>query len=166
MLSVRFSKDELTDKLNSNDTIFRDALKLAKSDDPNLGWRAAWVLYHSIERNDERIKRNILQVIKSINGKRDGHQRELLKIISKMDINENQEGYLFDSCLTIWENINKSPSVRITAFRTLMNLVKKYPELLEELEAFTDIHYVECLSPGIKRSFQKLVKEIKKPSQL
>ena len=78
-----------------------------------------------------------------------------------MHLTENQESLLFDVCLTIWEDIAKSPSVRGTAFKFLLKIVKKYPELSEEIGHLTQSHYTESLSPGIKHSFIRMVNEMK-----
>jgi hypothetical protein len=88
------------------------------------------------------------------------HQREFLKILLRMELNNKQEGKLFDICMTIWEDINKSPSVRILAFSTLVSLTKKYPELISEIEFLTQSHYIETLSPGIRHSFERMKKEL------
>ena len=76
-------------------------------------------------------------------------------------LTERQEGILFDKCISIWEDINKSPSVRSFAFLIITNTVKKYPELISEISFLTQGHYVETLSPGIRRSVVRIIKELK-----
>jgi hypothetical protein len=73
-----------------------------------------------------------------------------------MDLKDDQEGYLFDECMNIWESVGKSPSVRITAFSILADIAKKYPELRHELEFLTQNQYTETLSPGIRLSFDRI----------
>ena len=63
---------------------------------------------------------------------------------------------LFDTCLSIWSSIGKSPSVRILAFKQLVTIITKYPELVDELSHVMDDEYAETLSPGIKRIFVRL----------
>ena len=120
------------------------------------GWRAAWLLVHGMKKNDERVKGKINAMIKGLTGKKDGHQRELLKVLEKMELNEDQEGRLFDACITIWESVGKSPSVRIFAYKFITQMAKKYPELNNEIEYLSQSHYTETLSPGIKKSFDKM----------
>jgi len=67
---------------------------------------------------------------------------------------------LFNFCMDTWEQTNKKPSVRFTAFKFIVETVKKYPELREEISSLTQEHYLKTLSPGIKISIYKLVKEI------
>ena len=156
ILKTRFDKKYLISHLAENPVQFNEALIIALSDEQPQAWRAAWVLNHCIKFNDSRIKKNAAKIIKRIKTKEDGHKRELLKLLEKIELNESQEGYLFDICMTIWESIEKSPSVRITAFRILMSIVKKYPELKNEITHLTQNHYTESLSPGIKNSFNRL----------
>jgi len=67
-------------------------------------------------------------------------------------------GEFFDTCITIWKSINKSPSVRIVSFRVLIQISSKYPELRNELMLLTEDYYTETLTPGVKASFNKLLK--------
>lgn len=160
ILNSRFNKNELITLLNNDSKIFDKAISIALSNEQPQAWRAAWILNHSITKNDSRIKIIAKKIISTIRTKEDGHQRELLKLLENIDLKENQEGYLFDSCMTIWESIEKSPSVRIVAFRILAKIVKKYPELKNEIEHLTQNHFTENLSPGIKNSFIKIKKEL------
>ena len=160
ILANRFNKEELSAFINKHPHEFENAVTIALSDNHPLAWRAAWLLSNSIEKNDSRIQVQINNIIKVIKFKMDGHQRELLKILEKMKIDEDQEGQLFDVCMTIWEGINKTPSVRIVAFRIIVKIAKKYPELKDEIEYLTQRHYSETLSEGIKRSFERLKNEL------
>ena len=95
--------------------------EMANADDMNRSmrnaWRIAWEIGHKITKNDEYIKPHIDAIITALNCKKDGHQRELLKILEKMDLNEIQEGLLFNECIIIWKKTDKIPSVRIKAFQ-------------------------------------------------
>jgi hypothetical protein len=135
-----------------------EAIKLAVVDKQPYSWRAAWLLWSLIDENDPRIKPYIKDIIDSIATKADGHQRELLKILLKMELNEDHEGYVFNICMNLWEQINKKPSVRFTAFVFIVKLAKKYPELRNELKFLTQIQYMETLSPGVKRSLARMIK--------
>lgn len=162
ILADRFNKDDLVNLINSNDKNFSELIKISLSDNQPEAWRAAWILNHSIKKNDQRIKPFIMKFIKAIKKKEDGHQREFIRLLDKMEISEDQEGYLFDICLTIWEDITKRPGTRIFAFRAIVKIVKNYPDLISEIDAFTQKHYYETLSSGIKRSFIRLRDELNK----
>ncbi|HKB87480.1 MAG TPA: hypothetical protein VKD08_14990 [Ignavibacteriaceae bacterium] len=152
-------KDEMISFLRANPDHFTEAIELAISDKQPYSWRAAFLLWGSMEENDRRVKKYIKRIVNSLKTKRDGHQRELLKILYKMEIDEKYEGIIFDICIRIWEQINKNPSVRITALKYIFRIVKKYPELSEEIICLLQDHYLETLSPGVKHSIIRMMKE-------
>jgi len=161
ILGGRFSKDKFISYIQNNLSEFNKTLEISISDLKPQAWRAAWVIHHCMSSNDIRIQPYIGKFINYIDHTGDGHQRELLKILSKMKIDEDQEGYLFDKCTTIWEDVSKSPSVRIIAFRFMVQVAENYPELKNEMGFFCQDHYIDELSPGIKNSLQKLIKSAK-----
>ena len=145
-------KSESISSLNPIILQLKEALK-----DNNNAWRIAWEIGHKITKNDKCIIPHIDAIIAALNCKKDGHQRELLKILEKMDLNEIQEGLLFKECILIWEKTDKIPSVRIKAFQLLYKIASLYPDLKKELIYYTDQQYTKTLGKGIKRSFDKMI---------
>ncbi len=152
-------KEGMISFMNVHPEYFNEAIDLAISDKQPYSWRAAWLLWSCMEENDPRIRPYIKKIIKSITTKNDGHQRELIKILLQMKLTEKQEGILFNTCINLWEQIDKKPSVRFTAFQFVLKTAKRYPELSNEIKFLTQNHYLETLSPGIKRSVQRMMKE-------
>lgn len=138
---------------------FEGAIKLAISNKQPYSWRAAWLLWSCMEENDQRIQGFIKKIINTITTKNDDHQRELLKILLQMELNEKYEGFLFNVCVTVWEKINKKPSVRLTAFKIIVKIAKKHPDLYHEIIFLTQNQYLDSLSPVVKRSVSKMIKE-------
>jgi len=134
-----------------------EAVRLALGDQRPFCWRAAWLLYHCLQPNDPRILPKIDSIIGCLPEKEDGHQRELIKILLLMDLNEQQEGVVFDLCMNMWETIQKAPSVRHTAFKMIARITEKYPDLKKEIAFITQDRYLETLSPGIRRSVERMV---------
>jgi hypothetical protein len=155
-------KEEVISFLKSNPEHFEEAIKLAISDKQPYSWRAAFSLWGSIEDNDKRIQKHLKSIVNCIREKEDGHQRELLKILYKMKVSEKYEGQIFDICMNLWEQINKNPSVRMTAFKCILKIAKKHPELLEEINILIQEQYLESLSPGVKKSIHKMIQEVVK----
>lgn len=151
-------KQEMIAFLKTHPEYFNEAIGLAISDNQPFAWRSAFVLFDSMEENDKRIKKHINTIIKCINDKKDGHQRELLKILYKMNLNEKQEGIVFDICIRLWEEIGKDPSVRLTALKFIIKIASKYPELLEEIKFLLNEEYLATLSSGVKHSIRKMIK--------
>lgn len=160
LFSKRIDRQKYISIVNSSNSRYDEAIELALSDEKPQAWRCTWILNHCSKKRDARLQPYLSDFIKIIIEKEDGHQREILKLIQKMEVDDDNEGKLFDICMTIWETIGKSPSVRITAFKILTNIAKKYPELAAELKFLTNDDYTDTLSSGIKNSFNKLVKEL------
>lgn len=148
-------KESMIAFLKARPEFFDEAVRLAIAEKQPFSWRSAWLLWSCMDENDERLKKYISKLINAIDGKKDGHQRELLKILSKMELNENHFGKLFNVCVNIWESINKRPSVRFTAFKMIEKIADKHYELRNEIIFLTQERYLEQLSPGIKNSLIK-----------
>ncbi|MCP5063059.1 MAG: hypothetical protein GY936_11435 [Ignavibacteriae bacterium] len=153
-------KDEMISFMNAHPENFEEAIKLAISDKQPYSWRAAWLLWSCMDENDLRIQAYIKKIINSVATKNDGHQREIIKILLQLELTEKQEGILFNICMNLWEQIDKKPSVRFTALNFIIKIAKKHPELSDEIKFLTQNHYLETLSPGIKRSVQRMMKEL------
>jgi len=157
-----FCKTKMISYLTAHPEDFKEAVKLAVSDKQPYSWRAAWLLWSFIGENDLRIQGHIKTIIDNISTKEDGHQRELLKILLKMKLNEEQEGYLYSLCVSVWEKINKKPSVRYTAFRFIIEIAKKHSDLSHEITYLAHDQYLDTLSPAVKKSILKMLREIDK----
>jgi hypothetical protein len=137
----------------------KEAIQLAISDKQPYSWRAAWLLWSCMKENDQRLQGYIKNIISTISTKNDDHQRELLKILQQMEINEEYEGLLFNLCATVWEKIKKKPSVRFTAFKMMVKIAKNHPDLSREIIFLTQDQYMDSLSPAAKKSIFKMIYE-------
>ena len=146
--------------LSTHPEYFEEAVKLAITDKQPYSWRAAWLLWSCMEKNDRRIQGYVKTIIDTLSDKKDDQLRELLIILQHMDINEELEGLLFNHCVTVWEKINKKPSVRFTAFKVIVKIAQKHPDLSHEIVFLTQDQYLESLSPTVKNSIYKMIKDI------
>ena len=153
-------KDEMISFMNSHPEFFDEAVELAVSDRQPYSWRAAWLLWSVIEVNDKRIKKFIKRIVNAAKTKSDSHQRELLKILLMMELDEKYEAVLFDICMGIWEQISKAPSVRVNALKLIIKIANKHPELKKEISFLAQDHYLDSLSPGARHSVKKIMSEI------
>ena len=80
-------------------------------------------------------------------------------ILQKMEINKKYEGLIFSHCVTLWENICNTPSVRHKAFTMIVKIAKKHPGLYNEVIFLTQNQFLNTLSPGVKCSIVKMIKE-------
>ena len=155
-------KEEMIAFVATHPEAFDEGIKLALTDRHPYSWRAAWLLWSCMVENDPRIKRHIKDIIKVIKLKKDGHQRELIKILLMMELPEKYEGPLFDLCTTLWEDISKVPSVRWIALKMIVKITKKHPELEDEISFLIQDHFMETLSPGIRNSINRMFTEFNK----
>lgn len=155
------NKSKMIKFLENNPDDFDSAIHFALGDESPLCWRTSWLIGGIMEEDDPRIKPYVQNIIKRIHTAEDGHQRELLKILLKMKLDEDFEGLLFDVSVTLWEQVRKQSSVRYYAFQGMMKVVKKYPELKNEILSLTQPHFVNALSPGIRKGIYKSINELK-----
>jgi len=154
-----FHKVDMLAYMDAHPDDFDEAIKLAVSDRQPYAWRAAWLLWSCMEENDQRLQRCIKNIISTITTKNDDHQRELLKILLQMKLDEEYEGFLYDVCATVWEKINKKPSVRLTAMKIIVKIAKKHPDLSHEIGFLTQNQYLDSLSPAARKSVSKMIKD-------
>ncbi|MEP1307203.1 MAG: hypothetical protein ABJK11_05680 [Balneola sp.] len=157
---LRRNKSEMIQFLSKNPEHFDKAMLLAMGIEPPLCWRAAWLIGGVIKKNDPRIKPHIPKIIQVLPDRNDGHQRELLKILLKMDLTEDFESLLFDLSVNVWEQVRKQPSVRSFAFKGMVKVAEKYPELKDEVILLSQPQYVNPLSAGIRKGILKTIQEL------
>ena len=153
-------KEGMMKFVEDNPDSFSELIQLSLANKQPYSWRAAWLLDSCMEDNDIRVAKYCNAILDTIPDKKDGYQRDLLRILSRMDLDDEQEGRYFDTCISLWEHISKIPSVRYLAFQGIVKLAKKYPELLDEVKLLTQDHYLDELSPGVKHSIKRLLKTL------
>ena len=154
-------KADMISYLSAHPEDFEEAIKLAISNKQPYSWRAAWLLWSFIEENDYRVQGYVKNIIDSISEKNDDQQRELLKILQKMEINEEIEGLIFNHCVTVWEKIKKKPSVRFNAFKVIVKIAQKHPDLSHEFIFLTQNQYMDSLSPTVRKSIYGMIKKFR-----
>ncbi len=83
-----------------------------------------------------------------------------------MELDEDFESLLFDISVTLWEQVRKQSSVRYYAFQGMMKVVEKYPELKNEIISLTQPHFVNALSPGVRKSVYRNINELKSQNEI
>ncbi|MCK5494662.1 MAG: hypothetical protein KAJ14_16245 [Candidatus Omnitrophica bacterium] len=155
-------KADMISYLESHPDDFEEAIRLAISDKQPYSWRAAWLLWSCMDKNDQRIKSYIKDIINTLTSKNDDQQRELFIILQQMELEEEYEGILFNICVNVWEKVNKKPSVRYNAFKLIIKIVKKHPDLSHEVIFLTQNQYMDSLSDTVKKSISKMITGLKR----
>lgn len=137
-----------------------DQLIHALRNDKN-SWIHAWQINHVKKTELIKIQKQVDKIISAIDSKNDGHQRELLKVLLKLNLTDDQLSLLWDICLRIWLDIQKQSSVRISAYKILVNTAKKFKPLSDELVRLTEEKHITSLSNGIRNStYKNLLSEL------
>lgn len=156
------TKKEMILYLKSNPKDFNELVKLSILDKQPYSWRAAWLLWSCMDKNDARLTEHLEQIIDGLSTKPDNQLRELLIVLQRMDLCTIHEGKLFNICINTWRKTEKQPSVRYNAFKLIIRIIKKHPELLNEVKYLTEPQYFESLSNNVKKSVFRMIEEVKK----
>ncbi|MDR1417149.1 MAG: hypothetical protein LBJ57_07005 [Prevotellaceae bacterium] len=151
-------KADMVAHIQSHPEDFDEFIKLALSTKQPCAWRAAWLLYSCMDKNDMRLQVYVEQMIEMLPLKNESTNREFLMILQKMKINPDLEGKLFDVCVAIWENTKLAQSGRYNALKLMLKIAKNYPELQNEITFLLDERYTESCTKGIKHSISKLMR--------
>lgn len=156
-LLINCHKQTLIAHLNAHPEQFEEAMALALSDKQPYAWRAAWLLWGCMEENDPRFRGYIKKMISALPFKNDNQKRDLLLILLKMELDEGDEGLLFETCVPVWQDVSKKPAVRRIALTALLKIAQKYPELVQEIRELTTEEYLEPLPAATRRAVVKMV---------
>ncbi len=151
-------KDDWTSYITKHQDDFPELVNLSISDKQPYSWRASWLLWSCMNNNDPRVKNHTQKIVDILPVRPNSQQRALLKVLQRMEIDPLCEGQLFDTCSKIWQNINNNNSLRFQAFKLMVVVSKKYPELTSEIKLLTDNYYTDSLSDVLKKSIFKLIK--------
>lgn len=162
--NILMSRDKpgMVTYLQDHQDEFETAMRIALSQKQPISWRATWMIGGCVNKFSSKIQpyiQNILDVLPELE---DGHQREFLKVLNQLELDDEHEGQLLDFSIHLWEQLKKQPSVRHTAFRIMVKAAKKYPELNNEILMLTQPQYLNTLSPGVKAGVFKMIDELRK----
>ncbi len=154
-------KSDMIEFYQNHPECFEEAMEMALSKEEPFCWRAAWMISGNLKKKDARIAPYIPKILALLPEFEDGHQRELLKILAQLELNEEYEGQLLDFSIELWEQTKKQPSVRHTVFTIMYKAANKYPELVNEILVLTQPQYLNTLSPGVKRAVLKMAEKLR-----
>jgi len=160
-LLISSHRPELEAYIVGHPESFKQAIELAIADKQPYSWRAGWLSWSCMEKNDERVRKYVKGIVDSLPKRNDNQQRELLKILEKMEIDEELEGLLFHNCVEIWEQTNKGPSVRLNALKIITKIARKHPALIPEVTLLLQGRLTDCLSVRVNKSINKMAQGFK-----
>lgn len=147
----------------SHSTIpFNDLLdSMFREKDP-LKWRAAWIIDGCDEKDPALAEPHISRIVGELeNLDSQGTLRSLLRLLSRHDIPEKDQGHLVDLCFKYISSGFHSAAVKVYAMEILYNQSRIYPEIGNELEVMI-MDLSEYNSAGFKARGDIIIKKLKK----
>ncbi len=108
-----------------------------------------------MKKNDPRVEDYLFEIVNLLPEKKDGHQRELIKILLHMSLDDEEENVVYDFCLKAWKNADHQPSLRHISLRFILDVAKKRGDRREEILELSAPQYLNTLSQGVERSVKK-----------
>ena len=153
---TRCTKSQMIAAVRRHPRCFDQALHILLEGKVVYSWRAAWLLNCNMKHHDSRIRKHVDDLVKLLPHRPENEQREILKILLRMEISEDTEGLLLDHCISIWQNPSIRPAVRYYALKLVSNIAVRHPELRHELQLLVQDFHLETITPEIRRSVLKL----------
>jgi hypothetical protein len=113
---------------------FQSLLELALCDKDPVAWRAAWIADGSDEQHPGLASGSISRIVRRLSEiDSAGTLRSLLRMLSRYDIGEKDQGMLIDLCFGYMVSGLYPVAVKVHAMQIIYNHVLIYPELKDEL---------------------------------
>ena len=155
-------RDLLIREVIKSKSHFTLLLELAIHEKDPLAWRASWVLDGSDELKPGLATTHISTIVKALPGlDSKGSLRSLLRLLSRHDIPEEEQGLLIDLCFSYMVSELFPVAVKAHAMQIIYLHVLVYPELKDELVAVIE-DQIANNSVGFKSRGRRLIKQMEK----
>lgn len=155
-------RDLMIDEVIKSKTHFTSLLKLTLQEKDPLAWRAAWVLDGSDEKKPGLARNHLSKIVKALPKlESKGALRSLLRLLTRHDIREEDQGLLIDLCFSYLVSEQYPVAVKAHAMQIIYQHVLIYPDLKHELIAVIE-DQAENNSAGFKARGTMLIKQMEK----
>ena len=157
-----YGRDLLIKEVITSESHFSELLQMALHEKDPLAWRASWVLDGSDEEKPGMALKHISTIVKALPGlKSKGSLRSLLRMLSRHDIPEEEQGKLIDLCFSYLVSKLFPLAVKAHAMMIIYNHVLIYPELKDEFITVM-MDQADNNSVGFKTRAKNLIKQMEK----
>ena len=155
-------KDLLVGEVIKSESHFKALLQLALNEKDPVAWRACWVLDGSDELKPGLARNYISKIVKALPGlESKGTLRSLLRLLSRYEIPEEEQGLLIDLCFSYMVSELYPVAVKVHAMQIIYRHVLLYPELTDELVAVIEDQTANN-SVGFLARGRRLIKQMEK----
>lgn len=103
-----YDKENIIRLLQENPEEIQQLLGIAVDVNHESSWRACWMLRSALENGDRRISEISSKLVEILPVAKDNHQREIVCLLDKTEVKEQDEGKLFDACITMKLNFSQN----------------------------------------------------------
>ena len=154
--------DLLIGEVIKSESHFNTLLQLALHEKDPVAWRASWILDGSDEKKSGLARKHVPKILKALPGlESKGTLRSLLRLLTRYDIPEEQQGLLIDLCFSYLVSELYPVAVKAHAMQIIYKHVLLYPELKGELIAVIEDQTANN-SVGFKARGSILIKQMEK----
>jgi hypothetical protein len=155
-------KDLLIGEVIKSESNFNTLLQLALHEKDPVAWRACWILDGSDEKKPGLARKHIPKIVRALPElESKGTLRSLLRLLSRYDIPEEEQGLLIDLCFSYLVSELYPVAVKAHAMQIIYHHVLLYPELKDELIAVIE-DQADNNSVGFKARGNILIKQMEK----
>lgn len=155
-------KNLLIREVIKSESHFRTLLQLVLHETDPLAWRAAWILDGSDEFKPGLARKHISHIVNALPElESKGTLRSLLRLLSRYEIPEQEQGLLIDLCFSYLVSELYPVAVKVHAMQIIYLHVLIYPELKDELLAVIE-DQIANNSAGFKSRGRRLIKQMEK----
>ena len=155
-------KDLLIGEVIKSESHFNTLLQLALHEKDPVAWRACWIMDGSDEKKPGLARRYVGKIVRALPElESKGTLRSLLRLLTRYDIPEEEQGLLIDLCFSYLVSELYPVAVKAHAMQIIYNHVLLYPELKGELIAVIE-DQADNNSVGFKARGNILIKQMEK----
>ncbi len=141
--------------------LFDEIVGLILHDTDPVPARAAWVAEGVSEQFPEMINPHVTSLIRALPAcTHPGTRRNVLKILSRTPIPEEEQGMLIDQCFGWMLDLNEPVAVKVYCMQIIANHLDTYPELSNELREVIEDQW-DRNSPGFQSRGRKILRMMK-----
>lgn len=152
----------LSEYIGSDQKKFDELISYMLSDESVLAQRAAYTFSYTAENDLSLVKKHLAKLIAQL--KIDSHNavhRNILRILSQLDIPEKHMGMLTDICFNFLINPKEVIALRAFSMEVLYKITLKEPDLAEEL-VLTIKDGLPFATAAYKSKAKKIIKDFTK----
>ena len=149
---------KITEYIGSDTGRFEDLMSLFLGKNYRITQRSAWVVSMCCEKHPSLIKPHLKKMILNLrNDVHDAVKRNSVRILQNIDLPEELLGEAADICFQLLSSRQEPVAVKVFSMTVLLNIVKKVPELKNELKIIIEDQLPDASAGFLSRGRKTLL---------